>query len=62
MKHLDIFIGTILITLLLTCLKLLGIITWSWIFVLTPIWLNIIVYLVVIIMLFLFKVLSELID
>lgn len=62
MKHLDIFIGTLLITLLLILLKLLNIISWSWIFVLTPIWLNIIVYLVVLIMLFLLKVISELLD
>jgi len=62
MKQLDIFIGVVLITLLLISLKLLNVISWSWIFVLTPIWLNVIVYLVILIMLFLFKVISELID
>lgn len=62
MKHLDIFIGTILITLLLIILKLLNIISWSWIFVLTPIWLNIMVYLVIFSLLFIFKVISELLD
>lgn len=50
------FTGTL--TLIFIVLKLVGVIDWSWVWVLCPIWIGIIVFFVV----FLFYFIKELID
>ncbi|GAA0763829.1 hypothetical protein [Clostridium sartagoforme] len=51
------FIG--LLTIVFITLKLLGIITWSWIWVLSPIWINIGLGIVVILCVIIYKVVKE---
>ena len=42
------FVG--LLTIAFIVLKLLGVITWSWVWVLSPIWISAVIYVVVVLM------------
>lgn len=61
-KHLDIFIGTILVTCIFIMLKLTSIINWSWLFIFSPIWINILIYLVILVLIIGFKMIVDILD
>lgn len=42
------FIG--LLTIVFIVLKLIGVITWSWVWVLSPVWISAVIYVVVVLM------------
>lgn len=49
-----------LLTIVFIVLKLLGVITWSWLWVLSPIWINIGLGVVIITIVIIYKVIKEL--
>ena len=51
------FVG--LLSIVFITLKLLGVITWSWIWVLSPIWINIILVIITILVLIIYETTKE---
>ena len=54
------FVG--LLTIVFITLKLLGVITWSWVWVLSPIWISLAIGLIVILIILVIAVIMVLID
>ena len=54
------FVG--LLTIVFITLKLLGVITWSWVLVLSPIWISLAISLIVILIILVIAVIMALID